>query len=543
MASLPAHTRRLVAAARQAASDLVEHAWFALRRPRYLIRWLTGLSLAVSLGTLLLGVVLLRDLHHDAGLKAVQSSDNLVRALSRDIARNIQVYDLSLQGAQRAWADPRVHAMDGDLMRMITFDTSATAEYLGTMFIADAAGDVIMDRTGADQETMNMADRPYFLVHKQQPDAGLYVSRSFEGRLLHEPIIALTRRITNPDGSFGGIVEGAVRTAYFRDLFAQLDVGTKGSVALFRDDGYVIVRRPFRAEDTDRYIGDRTSFAQCRSGPHTHFVGTAALDQVRRIYTCHRVEGLPLILSIGLAVDDVFAEWRHKAVSLGVILVLLCAASVALSLSFRREIIRRRAVELDLVAAAKRLSQIAATDGLTGVPNRRSFEEALEREWRRATRHETSVAVLMLDVDHFKLYNDHYGHQMGDDVLRSVAECISGKMRRPGDTAARYGGEEFVALLADTELTGALNVAESIREAVTALAIPHAASPAGQITISIGVACIRPTLGERPSALIREADQALYDAKRAGRDQVMSGLSSMMAVLSIDALGFDQGGS
>jgi diguanylate cyclase (GGDEF)-like protein len=112
-------------------------------------------------------------------------------------------------------------------------------------------------------------------------------------------------------------------------------------------------------------------------------------------------------------------------------------------------------------------------------------------------------------------------------------------MRRPGDTAARYGGEEFIAVLSETELTGALNVAESIREAVAALAVPHTASPSGHITISIGVACARPTLGDPPSSLIREADQALYDAKRAGRDQVMSGLSSMMSVLSVDTLTFD----
>ena len=520
--------------------DFIELVWFNARRPSYLTRWLTGLSLAVSCGTLLLGSTVLWDLRRDTWQRALQASDNLVMALSRDIARNIQSYDLSLRGAQKAWGDPRIRAVAPDLMRLVLFDQSATAEYLGTMLIADASGNMVINSAGGDQEKIRLDDRPYFRIHKQQPDVGLYVSRVFVGRLANEPIIALTRRINNPDGSFGGIIEGAVRTSYFRDLFAQLDIGRNGSVVLFRDDGYVIMRRPYHPEDVDKYLGDTPTFRQYQTAPHGHFVGTAAIDHVKRIYTFHHVEGLPLVLSIALAVDDVYAEWRHKAISLGIILLVLCTASVTLSLAFRREILRRQAAEQSLIAAAKRLSQIAATDGLTGVLNRRSFEEILGREWRRAIRHETAVAVLMLDVDHFKAFNDHYGHQMGDDVLKTIAACISGKMRRPGDTAGRYGGEEFIAVLSDTELTGALNVAESIRQAIAALIIPHEASPTGHVTISIGAAVARPVLGASCAALVKEADQALYDAKRNGRDQVMSGMPSMMTVLSVEALPVDK---
>ena len=540
MPELAKRLRHLPAAGWRAIFDLVELVWFNTRRPSYLTRWLTGLSLAVSLGTLLLGVTLLWDLHNDAWRKAQQASDNLIKTLSRDIARNIQVYDLSLQGAQKTWADPRIRAIDPDLMRMMLFDTSATAEYLGTMFITDAAGNVVIGSTGATYGPASLSHSPHFLAHKQRPDAGLYVSRVFTGRLLNEPIIALTRRVNNPDGSFGGIVEGAVRTSYFSDLFAKLDIGRNGSVTLFRDDGYVIMRRPYHPEDIDKYLGDKPTFMQYNNAPHGHFVGTASIDHVERIYTFHHVEGLPLVLSIALAVDDVYAEWRHKAISLGVILLLLCTASVTLSLSFRREILRRQVAERNLVEAAKRLSQIAATDGLTGVLNRRSFEAILGREWRRAIRHETSVGVLMLDVDHFKSFNDHYGHQMGDDVLKTIAACISGKMRRPGDTAGRYGGEEFIAVLSDTELTGALNVAESIRQAIAALIIPHEVSPTGHVTISIGVAVARPGLGASCAALVKEADQALYDAKRGGRNQVMSGRPSMMTVLSAQVLPVDE---
>jgi diguanylate cyclase (GGDEF)-like protein len=510
--------------------------WPYLSHPASITRWLTALSFAVACGMLALGTSILFDLRTDAWHRSEQASNNLILALSRDIARSINLYDLSLQGAMAALTEPALAQADPEVRHMALFDRAATAEYLGTMMVVNARGDIVAQSTSLVPTPINIGFREHFLVQQRRPDVGLFISRSFEGRLVNDPTIALTRRITNPDGSFGGIVEGTIRTAYFRDLFANLDIGPNGSVTLFRNDGRVIMRRPFRPEDIDKDLGNAETFRTYLTAPHGHFVGTAALDHVKRLYTFHQIGDLPLILSVAIAVDDIYTEWWRKATGIGVILLALCVASVVLCLLFRREILRRMVAEDSLKEAARRLSFIAATDPLTGIPNRRSFEDALSSEWRRATRAQTSLAVMMLDVDYFKSFNDRYGHPTGDEILRSIAMCIARAMCRAGDMGARYGGEEFIAVLADTERAGAFEIAESIRAAVIGLAIPHAGSPIGYVTISIGVAVARPLIGDRMASVVKAADDALYEAKRCGRNRVVLDAESEATLADLETM-------
>jgi len=184
------------------------------------------------------------------------------------------------------------------------------------------------------------------------------------------------------------------------------------------------------------------------------------------------------------------------------------------------------ALAAELAQANRRLEDLAATDALTLLPNRRGFDVRLAQEWRRSRREQTPLSLLLLDVDCFKLFNDHYGHQGGDDCLRRVGQGILDAARqRPGDIAARYGGEEFVVILPDTDELGAVHVAERIRAAVEALAIPHAAHPCGRVTASGGAATARPeAAGTDLSGLIRLADEALYRAKCEGRNRVCPAL-------------------
>lgn len=163
----------------------------------------------------------------------------------------------------------------------------------------------------------------------------------------------------------------------------------------------------------------------------------------------------------------------------------------------------------------------ALLDGLTDIPNRRRFDEALASEWRRAHRARTPVALVLADIDYFKSYNDHYGHGAGDACLKQVAAALAAALVRPGDLVARYGGEEFVALLPDTDSHGAREAAEHMRRQVEALRIPHRHSEAGEwVTISVGVAGCIPTDDESPALLLERADRALYRAKETGRNRV-----------------------
>lgn len=158
------------------------------------------------------------------------------------------------------------------------------------------------------------------------------------------------------------------------------------------------------------------------------------------------------------------------------------------------------ASELD--TANQELQRLSASDALTGIANRRYFDEHITREWRRARRNASSVALMMCDVDHFKLFNDTYGHQAGDECLRRVAGAIATSLERGSDLAARYGGEEFVVVLCETAIGGALIVAEKIRHAVHALNIPHSASSLGRVTLSIGLAASVPELDEDRKSVV-----------------------------------------
>lgn len=167
------------------------------------------------------------------------------------------------------------------------------------------------------------------------------------------------------------------------------------------------------------------------------------------------------------------------------------------------------------------LAEMASIDGLTQIPNRRGLDTALHREWDRAKRSGTSLAMLMMDVDYFKQYNDRYGHNEGDDCLKKLAHALAGIIHRPGDMVARYGGEEFCALLANTDLAGAAEVGERFRAGVEALNIAHAGSDvAACVTISVGAAAVLPDDEISLQTLLLTADSRLYQAKAAGRNRV-----------------------
>jgi diguanylate cyclase (GGDEF)-like protein len=170
------------------------------------------------------------------------------------------------------------------------------------------------------------------------------------------------------------------------------------------------------------------------------------------------------------------------------------------------------------------LHSLAVKDGLTGLANRRSFDESLDADWLHALREQTPLSLLLVDVDHFKLYNDTYGHQKGDACLRAVASILGQQVFRPSDLASRYGGEEFAVIMPTTDLDGAMRVAERIREAVEEMALPHSASlTAAHVTLSVGAASTVPSLDQSPADLLASADAALYRAKHGGRNRVMGG--------------------
>ena len=218
-------------------------------------------------------------------------------------------------------------------------------------------------------------------------------------------------------------------------------------------------------------------------------------------------------------------------VSIG--LVALCAGAVALVFFgfYRWRLRLLRDLQADLMRqirertdqvedANRKLALMSYVDAVTEVANRRSFEEALKMEWRRSTRSKSRLSLLMADIDGFKAYNDALGHQAGDDSLKKVASVIAEGVGRAGDIVARYGGEEFAVLLPDTDAAGASVLAERIRAAVEERNIWHPGTPRGRLTISLGAATMTGCEDSDASVLVKAADEALYRAKRDGRNLV-----------------------
>ena len=200
---------------------------------------------------------------------------------------------------------------------------------------------------------------------------------------------------------------------------------------------------------------------------------------------------------------------------------LLCAHAHIFSATVAKlqaEIIHSDLLREKLEQANRDAENLARLDGLTGIPNRRQMDEYLRSEWQRCMRNNTALAVILIDIDFFKTFNDTYGHQAGDDVLARVASCLQHQVHRPADMVARYGGEEFLAILPDTLIAGALALAEKIRRAVYELMIPN--KEGAVLSISCGVSCLNPCQENRPDDIIKLADKALYMAKNKGRNQV-----------------------
>jgi diguanylate cyclase (GGDEF)-like protein len=237
--------------------------------------------------------------------------------------------------------------------------------------------------------------------------------------------------------------------------------------------------------------------------------GMDGLEVCRRLKTDEATRDVPVIFVT--AHDDEAAE------TLG----LEVGAVDFISKPINPKVVRARVkTHLTLKAQADLLRQWVYLDGMTGVSNRRFFDERLAVEWSRAVRNGSLLSVVLIDVDAFKRYNDHYGHLVGDDCLRRVAAALRAGLRRPGDLLARYGGEEFVCLLPETPLDGALALAQHLGAQVAALGIEHAHSDAApHVTVSLGACTAAASTALRPEALLREADAQLYLAKTGGRNR------------------------
>jgi diguanylate cyclase (GGDEF)-like protein len=365
---------------------------------------------------------------------------------------------------------------------------------------------LIIDASTLDPLPEDRSGEEYFKIHQEQPDAGLFISSP----TLHHGAyaIVLSRRISAEDGRFLGVVAGSIRFSYFHDLFGRLRLDPDDVISVLRRDGTVIMRKPFDLDIIGKNLGDLPGVRRALSEPNGSYSGTGSVSHSRRLYVW-RDGTRPLVVMVGKPWVDIYRLWRTEATRIGAIMGTLAVFVLGVSLFLAREIGRRATAE-------EKLEELATTDALTGLRNRRKFDAAMEVEWRRAVRQKRPLALLMIDADHFKTFNDTFGHQAGDEVLIGIAICISDSVHRAGDCAARYGGEEFAVLLPDLSPAQAFLVAETIR-----LKVEQWCGETAITTVSIGVASMVPDANSEWTVMVNAADRALYAAKADGRNRTV----------------------
>ena len=481
-------------------------------RPELLL--LLGSGLTVLLIMVIVAALLIRE--HASTLQAAKrATTNITQLINADVLRNVELYDLALQGLIAATSRKDLTQVPRDIQHLVQFDQSNAAPFKGEVLLLDANGAVLADSSTLWPSPRNFANRDYFEAHQKNAQAGLFISRPFKVNCACDQVwrIAFSRRVSGPNGEFAGVAVATMRLAYFDQLFNRLTIGNGSTVNLLNTRGILLAQQPLMERDMiDKDLSDRPNFKRMLREGEGSFRAISAISGTERLYTFTTVGELPLIVVVALSSEDVFAPWERAALLTAGATGVLCIGLLWLTWMLRRELRRRYRTE-------RVLSELAATDALTGLANRRILDERLRMEWDRAQRSAEPMTLLMIDVDHFKAFNDRHGHHGGDEALRNVAQVIGTNIRRPADLAARYGGEEFAVVLPHTDATGAKVIAEHIRSSIEHL--PRVAGDEQPITVSIGLSAWDKRSRLSLEALLLSADQALYEAKHTGRNRIV----------------------
>ncbi|WP_051375873.1 sensor domain-containing diguanylate cyclase [Stutzerimonas chloritidismutans] len=455
------------------------------------------------------------------------------RTLAMDTARNDA---MNLATAFEAHVQSVIGLMDFVLldMRKHMLERSASQSYVyegllnygnfvKQVAVIDKNGFLVFSNLASSEKPVNLSDREHFRVHRDHPlEDRLFISKPVLGRVSKQWTIQFTRPI-HQDGEFSGVLVLSVPTNFFADYYQQINVGANGSIALVGTDrslraiasGVAIPGRYGRFKVPE----DRPYFDQ-NAPAHGFYEGVSSIDGEYRLGAYRRLTDGDVVVVVLLSPKDFMAAFHKRRelliASAGIISLLLAVVALLIFVLSSRYF---QSTE-KLRQSHDQLAQLANTDVLTGVSSRRSFLTGLEAELARARRHDESLSLLMLDIDHFKRVNDVHGHPIGDAVLKQfTATCAS--MLRAHDLFGRLGGEEFAIALPHTDPDGARSVAEKIRMAIEQAPLTTAAGNI-EITVSIGVAQTQAGQHEIDQ-LIAWADKALYDAKHGGRNQVRVG--------------------
>ena len=469
---------------------------------------------------------------HQMRLRDAQTTtEHMARTLATQAYMELEIADVMLEDLVEHIRREGNNDATGERLQSHLRQFSRNIVEIADIFIFNKQGDWLATSSSAKQDGNN-AGRDYFIFHRTHAQLGSHIGAPVRSKTSGKWILPVSRRVNASDGTFAGVVLVTLSLDSFERIYSSLNLGNTGTAFFALDNGTLIYRRPFQAEVIGMDISSGAILQAYREqGPVGGGMMAAKVDEVERLYSYRHLERFPVIVAAGLSKDDIFSEWQRLSLQVVLGSLVAGAALIYLFRKLMRQITIRDHIEAalrvagsDLRLANAELAALASKDGLTGLANRRCFDDTLAHELQRAQRHAQPVSLIMMDVDFFKKFNDHYGHVAGDDCLRAVAGAVARSVGRDEDLAARYGGEEFAVIMPGTGTAGAVEVAEAIRAAVAALQIPHAASAIGVVTISLGAATVHPEPGGGTGSaeLIRQADALLYQSKNTGRNRVSS---------------------
>ncbi|GJB82510.1 response regulator [Aeromonas caviae] len=460
-----------------------------------------------------------RDYRH-----AFTNAENMVSNLARATAQHAedairQVDAITAALAERLEGDGFEH-IDRPRLHTLLVQQKSIMPQLHGLFVYGPDGGWIVTDQAVVPPNANNADRDYFIYHREHTDRGVHIGSVVRSRSTGDLIIPISRRLQYADGSFAGVLLGTIKVDWFVRYYGDFKIDERGALVLAKRDGTILVRRPFAEQVIGRSLSSSEIFR--KHLPHASegvAEAVAVVDGTPRLYGYRALASYPLVVEAGLSRESIVAPWRHDAIKSVAVLLLLLVGLAAFGGVVLRQLRERIVIERALHQAHQTLKALALTDSLTGLGNRRRLDAVFEPELRRARRQGYSLALVMLDLDYFKAYNDRYGHPAGDQCLRRFAEVLQQALKRPADLAVRYGGEEFTLLLPDTDVRGAELLVQEVQQLLRRQMLEHAGSPLGRVSCSAGIA-VGDLAREGCTAerLMAAADAALYQAKRRGRD-------------------------
>ncbi|BCU55711.1 response regulator [Enterobacter kobei] len=459
-----------------------------------------------------------------------RSAINLSVSQARQAEDTFVQAELTLREIRRNIPQTGISGIDPVKFNRYLADIKERLPQLHGLFVYDAQGFMRVTSFGKVPAISNNADREYFVYHRTNGHGSVHIGHVIRSRSTGDLIIPVSLRLNDSYGGFAGVALATVKLEYFRHFYSYFELGPRDVLALLSTDGTALYARPFDDNVINRNLSASPLFT--RELPK-HDRGNAtwlsALDKVERIYGYARLERFPLVVAAGYDKPALWQSWLKESLPDIILNAMLLLGTVIMGALVFRQVRRnvRDQTELtmlrdELTSINHTLQTMALADGLTGLANRRQFDLFLTQALKTSVHTQRPVSLIMIDIDFFKRYNDHYGHVAGDNCLRQVAEILMHLNLRQSDLIARYGGEEFAIVLPETDLREAFMLAQNAVDAVRYARIKHEHSSTGRkvVTISAGCFCMIGTGTEDDARMIKEgADSALYAAKIKGRDR------------------------